>query len=115
MKLRSEKNLNCDAGRNDEAGAANVTPTEPFEEGEQTLIRPDNHHQEDPQEPGEEIENARETSERSEARVREELLFKETSRSETKYNSRRKGQSSLVKQGKNAMMSSINPREEQPR
>ena len=54
MKLGSEKNLNGDAGWNAEAGAANVTPTEPFEVGEQTLIRPDKHHQEDPQEPGKE-------------------------------------------------------------
>ena len=43
----------------------------------------------------------------------EELLFKGTSKSETKSNSRRKEQSSLVKQGKDAMMSSISPREEQ--
>ena len=37
-----------------------------------------------------------------------------TSKSETKSNSRRKEQSSLVKLGKNATMSSISPREEQP-
>ena len=51
MKLRSEKNLDGAEGRNTEAGAANVTPTEPFEEGELTLFRPDHRHQEDPQEP----------------------------------------------------------------
>ena len=40
-------------------------------------------------------------------------MFKGTSKSETKSNSRRKDQSSLVKQGKNAMMSSLSPRDEQ--
>ena len=119
MKLRSEKNLDGDEGRNAQAGAANVTPTEPFEEGEQTLIRPDHHHQEDPQEPGDELEREgvekhRRTLERYEIDARTELLFKGTSKSETKINNRRKEQSSLVKQGKNAMMSSISPRKEQP-
>ena len=41
-------------------------------------------------------------------------MFKGTSKSETKSNRWRKEQSSLAKQGKNAMMSSIRPREEQP-
>ena len=41
-------------------------------------------------------------------------MFEGTSKSETKRNKRRKQQSSLVKQGKNAMMSSISPSEEQP-
>ena len=41
-------------------------------------------------------------------------MIKGTSKSEIKSNFRRKKQSSLVKQGKNAMMSSISPREEQP-
>ena len=119
MKLRSEKNLDGDEGWDAEAGAANVTPTDPFEEGEQTLIRTDHHHREDLEEPSEdfereEIEKAQETAEHSEVRAREEIFFKEASKSETKNNSRRKIQSSLVKQGKDAMMSSISPREEQP-
>ena len=96
-----------------------MTPMDPFEEGKQTLIRPDHHHREDPEEPGEEFEReetveTQETSEHSEVGVREELLFKGTSKSESKSNSRRKEQSSLVKQGMNAMRSSISPREEQP-
>ena len=96
-----------------------VTATEPFEEGEQRLIRPDRHHQEDPQEPGDDleregVEKPRRNSERSKTDSGEEpFLFKETTSSETKSNNRRKGQSSLVKQGKNAMMSRISPREEQ--
>ena len=56
MKLRSEKNRDGGEERDTEAGAAKVTPTDPFEEGEQTLIRPDHHHHEDPGEPGEELE-----------------------------------------------------------
>ena len=118
MKLGSEKNLDGDEGRNAEAGAANVTPTEPFEEGEQTLIRLDYHHQEDRQEPDDDleqemVEKPRRTSGRSDADAGEEPLLKGTSRLETKSNNQRKEQSSLVKQGKKAMMSSINPREEQ--
>ena len=118
MKLRSEKNLGGDEGRNAEAWAANVTPTDPFEKGEQTLIRPDHHHHEDLEElgddfEGEGIEKPQRTSERYEANAGEELLFTGTSKSETKSTSRRKEQSFLVKQGKNAMMSSINPKEEQ--
>ena len=119
MKLRSEKNRDGDEERDAEAGAAKLTPTDPYEKGEQTLIRPDHHHREDPEEPGEELareetEETQETSERSEVGVREELLFRETSKPATKSNSRRKEQYSLVKQGKNAMMSSISLREEQP-
>ena len=96
-----------------------MTPHDPFEEGEQTLIRPDHHHHEDPEEPGDELEpeEAEEnqgTSERSKVGMRGELLFKGTSKSETKSNMWRQEQSSLVKQGKNAMMSSISPTEEQP-
>ena len=41
-------------------------------------------------------------------------MFKGTSKSETKSNSLRKEQSSLVKQGKNAIMSNISSRQEQP-
>ena len=119
MKLRSKKNLNGDEGRNAEAGAANVTPTEPLGEGEQTLTRPDNRPQQDPPDLGEDLEReetekTQETSERSEVGVRKELLFKGMFKSETKINSRRKEQSTLVKEGKNAMMSSISPRDEQP-
>ena len=60
------------------------------------------------------IGKSQRTSERSEADAREELLFKGTFKSETMSNSRRKEQSSLVKQRKNAMMSRISPMEEQP-
>ena len=56
MKLRSEKNRDGVDERDTEVGAAKVTPTDPFEEGEQTLIRVDHHHHEDPEEPGEELE-----------------------------------------------------------
>ena len=89
MKLRSEKNRDGGEERDTEAGAAKVTPTDPFEEGEQTLIRPDHHHHEDPGEPGEELEpeeteETQETSERSEVGVREELLFRGASKSETR-------------------------------
>ena len=119
MKLGKKKDRYFDEGRDAEAGAANMTPIDPFDEGEQTVIRPDRHHREVLEEPGEDIERekiekAQETSERSEVRVREALLFKGTSKSETEKNSRKKEQPSLVKQGKNAMMSSINPREKQP-
>ena len=120
MKLRSEKNRDGEEERDAEAGAANVMPTDPLEKVEQTLFRPDQHHREDLEEPGEELEREeneefQETSEHSEVGVREELLFKGTSKSETKNNSRRKEQSSLVTQVKNAMMSSISPREDQPK
>ena len=96
-----------------------MTPTDPFEEGEQTLIRPDHHHHEDLEEPGDDfegegIEKPRRTSEPSKDNTGEELLCKGTSKSEIKSNGRRKEQSSLVKQGKNAMISSISPREDQP-
>ena len=118
-KLRSEKNLNGDKGQSVEAEPASGTPTDPFEEGEQTLTRPDYHHHSDLEEPGEdfgreEVERAEEASEHSEVEAREELLFKGTSKRKTKSNRWRKEQSSLVKQGKNAMMSNVSPREEQP-
>ena len=79
-KLRSEKNRDGIEERDTEAETANVTPTDHFEEGEQTLIRPDHHHHEDREEPGEELEREeteeiQETSERFEVGVREELLF----------------------------------------
>ena len=80
MKLRSEKNLDGGEGRNAEAGAMKMTPTEPFEEGEQRLIRPDRHHQKDPQEPGDDlewegVEKPRRNSERSETDSGEEPFF----------------------------------------
>ena len=105
-------------GRSVETGQASKTLTDPFEEGEQTLIRPDYHHHADLEEPGEdferkEVERTEEASERSEVDQREELLFRGMSKSETRGNKWRKEQSSLVKQGKNAMMSSISHREEQ--
>ena len=53
MKLRNDKNLNGDEGRSAEAGPASETTTDPFEEGEQTLTRPDYHHHADLEEPGE--------------------------------------------------------------
>ena len=109
-------NLNGDEGRSAEAGQASETSTDPFEEGEQTLTRPDYHHHADLEEPGEdvgreEVERTEEASERSKFESREELLFKGTSKSETKSNRWRKEQSYLVKQNKNAMMLSISPRE----
>ena len=69
-----------------------MTPTEPFEEGEQTLIRPDHYHQEDRQEPDddlkrEKVEKIREILVPSEANAGEKLRFKGTSKSETKSNS----------------------------
>ena len=83
MKLRSEKNRDGVEERETEAGAANLTPTDSFEEGEPTLTRPDHHHHEEQEEPGEEFEpeeteQTQETSECSEVRVREELLLKGT-------------------------------------
>ena len=43
VKLRSEKNLDGSQGRsrNGEAGTVSETLMDPFDEGEQTLIRPD--------------------------------------------------------------------------
>ena len=95
-----------------------MTLTSLFEKGEQTLIRPDHHHREVLEDSGndferEGIEKPQRSSERSTAKAGFELFFKERSKLETKSNIRRKEQSSLVKQGKNAMMSSINPREQQ--
>ena len=114
MKLRSEKNLNGEEGQNAEAGAANMTPTDPFEEGEQTLIRPDRHHHEELEGSGDDfereiIEESQKTSERPEADAGEELLFKGISRSENENSSRREEHYSLAKQNKNLMMSNISP------
>ena len=70
IKLRSEKNLNDDERRSAEAGPASETPTDPFEEGEQTLTRPDYHHHADLEEPGEDFER-KEVERTEEAEVRE--------------------------------------------
>ena len=118
MKLRSEKNLDGNQGQSGETGRASETLTDPFEEGKQTLIRPDYHHHADLEEPGEEfereeVERSEEASQRSEAEPREEVLFRGMSKSETKGNNCRQEQSPLVKQNKNALMSSISPSEEQ--
>ena len=118
MKLRSEKNLDGNQGRSAEAGPANETLMDPFDEGERTLIRPDFEPSEDLER--EEVERTEEASERSEVEPREELLFRGMSKSETKSHKWRKDfsqptntHSSLAKQSKNAMMSSISPSEEQ--
>ena len=55
-KLTSEKNLDGNQGGIVEAGLTSETLTYPFEEGEQTLIRPDYHHHADLEEPGEDFE-----------------------------------------------------------
>ena len=118
MNLRSEKNLDGNQGRSGETEQVSETLTDPFEEGEQTLIRPDYHHHMDLEEPGDdferdEVERKEEASKNSEVKPREELLFRGLSKSESKSNKWRKEQSSLVQQSKNAMMSSISPSEEQ--
>ena len=89
-----------------------------FGEGERTLIRPYFEPSEDLER--EEVERTEEASERSEVEPREEVLIKGMSKSETKSHKWRKElshptntHSSLAKQSKNAMMSSISPSEEQ--
>ena len=67
MKLRSEKNLDGDQGRSAEAGTASETLVDPFDEGEQTLIRPDFEPSEDLEQ--EEFERTEETSERFRGRA----------------------------------------------
>ena len=119
MKLRSEKNLDGDQGRSAEAGTARETLVDTFDEGERALIRPDFEPSEDLER--EEVERTEETSERSEAEPREEVLFRGMSKSETKSQRWRREfshpantHSSLAKQSNNAMKSSISPSEEQP-
>ena len=56
MELRSEKNLDGNQGRSVETGKASETLTDPFEEGEQTLIRTDRHHHAELEETGEDFE-----------------------------------------------------------
>ena len=119
MRLRSEKNLDGDQRRSAETGTASETLVDPFDEEEQTPIRPDFEPSEDLER--EEVEGTEETSERSEVEPREEVLFKGMSKSETKshrwrgeYSHSASTHSSLAKQSNNAMMSSISPSEEQP-
>ena len=118
MRLRSEKNLDGDQRRSAEAGTASETLVDPFDEGEQTLIRPDFEPSDDLER--EEVERTEETSERSEVEPRDEVLFKGMSKSEPKshrwrgeYSHSASTHSSLAKQSNNAMMSSISPSEEQ--
>ena len=118
MKLRSDKNLNGNQGRSAEAGTASETLMDPFDEGEQTLIRPDFEPSEDLRR--EEFLRTEEALERSEVEPREELLFRRMSKSENKSHKWRKDFSqptnthfSVAKQSKNAMMSSRSPSEEQ--
>ena len=98
----------------------NATQTDTFEEGEQTQTRPYHNYHADLEEPEEDferevIDKTEETPDRSEVSAREERLFKGTSKQESMSNSRRKEQSYLlVKHGTNAIISSTNPREEQP-
>ena len=99
-KLRNEKNLIGDKGPNAESGTANVTPLDPFEEGEQTLFRPNRHQHGDLDVSGyvsdrERVKGPEKISERSETNAGEELLFTKTSSLEIESDSRRKEQSSL--------------------
>ena len=117
MKLRIEKNLDGDQGRSAD-GPASETLVEPFDEGERTLIRPDFEPSKDLER--EEVERTEEASERSEVEPRDEMLLRGMSKSETKSHKLRKElshpantHSSLAKQSKNAMMSSISPSEEE--
>ena len=89
-----------------------------FDEGERTLIRPDFEPSEDLGRA--EVEGTEEASERSEVEPREEVLFRGMSKSDTKSHKWRKELShpastlsSLAKQSKNSMMSSISLSEEQ--
>ena len=109
--MTSEKNLDGNQGRSVEYGPTSETLINPFEEGEQTLIRSDFEPGEDFEQ--EEVEKREEASECSEVEPREEVLFRGMSKSETKSNNKRKERSSIVKKSKNAMMSSISPSEEQ--
>ena len=118
MKLRSDKNLDGNQGQSAEAGPASEALVDPFDEGERTLFRPDFEPSEDLEQ--EEVGRTEEASERSEIDPREEVLFRGMSKSETKSHKWRKEllhpattHSSLAKQSKNAMMSSISPSEEQ--
>ena len=87
----------------------------PFDEGERTLIRPDFEPNEDFER--EEVERTEKASECSEVEPRGEVLFRGMSKSEATSHKWRKEpshptntHSSLAKQNKNAMLSSISPR-----
>ena len=82
MKRRSEKNLDGNQGRSGEVRPAREALVDPFDEGEQTLIRPEFEPGEDLER--EEVERTEEASERSEVEPREEVLFRGMSKSETK-------------------------------
>ena len=88
MRIRSEKNFDGSQGRSAEAGPASEALVDPFDEGEQTLIRPDFEPGEDLER--EEIERPEEASELSEVEPREEVLFRGMSKSETKTHKWRK-------------------------
>ena len=82
MRLKSKKNLDGNQGRSALAGPDSETPTDPSDEGEQTLTRLDYHYHADLEEPGEdlereEVERTEEASERSEVKAREEMSFKD--------------------------------------
>ena len=119
-KLRSEKNLDSNHRRSAETGPTSGTLVDPYDEGERALIRPDFEPSEELER--EEVQRTNEALERSEVEPREEVLFRGMSKSETKSHTWRKEfshptntHSSLAKQSKNAMMSSISPSEEQTR
>ena len=119
MKLRRGKNLDDDQRRSTEAGPASEALVDPFDEGEQALIRTDFEPSEDLER--EEVERTEEASGLSEVEPREEVLLRGISKSETKSHKWRREfshpantHSSLAKQSNNAMMSSISPSEEQP-
>ena len=118
MKPRIEKNLDGNQRRSAEAGPASEALVDPFDKGERTLIRPDFEPSEDLER--KEVERTEDASERSEVEPREGRLFRGRSKSETKSHRWRKKlshpantHSSLAKQSKNVMMSSISPSEEQ--
>ena len=81
-EIEERENLDGDQRRSAEAGTASETLVDPFDEGEQTLIRPDFEPSEDLER--DEVERTEETSERSEVEPREEVLFKGMSKSETR-------------------------------
>ena len=82
MRLRSQKNFDGSQGRNAEVRPASEALVDAFDEGAQTLIRPNFEPGEDLER--EEIERTEEASERSEVESREEVLFRGMSKSETK-------------------------------
>ena len=119
MKLRSEKNLDGNQGRSGETGQASETLTGPFKEGEQTMIRPDYHHHADLEGKSQAMTlNGRKLKERWRSRSvprsnrEKNYCSRECPNQRIRVTSGEK-KSSLVKQSKKAMMSSISPCEEQ--